>query len=77
MPTREKQFILQFTYLKKYKQEQTVQRLHMSYGMEELLSNILVFGRELYRRDEGKLGKFEARIDEGIFLRYSTRRKAY
>lgn len=37
-----------------------------------------IFGSTCYiRRDEEDLGKFDARSDEGIFLGYSTRSKAY
>lgn len=36
-----------------------------------------IFGRNCYiKRDDG-VGKFDSRIDEGIFLGYSTKRKAY
>lgn len=37
-----------------------------------------VFGNKCYiRRDEDNLGKFDSRVDEGIFLGYSTKSKAY
>ena len=47
--------------------------------MEDLLqSNILVFGRKCYiQRNEDDLGKFYSRIDEGIFLGYSSTKKEY
>jgi hypothetical protein len=37
-----------------------------------------VFGRKCYiKRDDENLWKFDARCDEGIFLGYATKRKAY
>ena len=29
------------------------------------------------KRDDGKIGKFDSRVDEGIFVGYSSKRKAY
>ena len=31
----------------------------------------------LYQREDQNLGKFESRVDEGIFVGYSRKRKAY
>jgi hypothetical protein len=31
----------------------------------------------LYKRDDDKLGKFDSRLDDGIFLGYSSNKKAY
>jgi hypothetical protein len=37
-----------------------------------------VFGSKCYiKRDDEDLGKFDFIVDEGIFLGYSSRRKAY
>lgn len=37
-----------------------------------------VFGSKCYiRKDEDNLGKFDNRVDEGIFFGYSTKRNAY
>ena len=37
-----------------------------------------IFGRKCYiKREDQNLGKFESRVDEGIFVGYSRKRKAY
>jgi len=37
-----------------------------------------VFGSKCYiKRDDDNLGKFDSRIDEGIFLGYSSTKRAY
>ena len=36
-----------------------------------------VFGSKFYIRREDKIGKFDSRVDEGILLGYSSKRKAY
>ena len=36
-----------------------------------------VFGRKCYRLKDNRNGKLDAKSDEGIFLGYSTKRKAY
>jgi hypothetical protein len=37
-----------------------------------------VFGSKCYiKRDDDNLGKFDSRSDEGIFLGYSSNKKAY
>ena len=36
-----------------------------------------MFGCKCYILKESRNGKFDAKSDEGIFLGYSTRRKAY
>ena len=37
-----------------------------------------IFGIKYYiKRDDGKIGKVDSRVDEGIFVGYSSKRKAY
>jgi hypothetical protein len=37
-----------------------------------------LFRRKFYiKRDDGDLGKFDSKVDEGIFLGYSSRSEAY
>ena len=37
-----------------------------------------IFGRKCYiKREDKKLGKFDSHVDEGIFVGYSRKRKAY
>ena len=37
-----------------------------------------IFGSRCYiKRDDGKIGKFDSHVDEGIFVGYSSNRKAY
>ena len=36
-----------------------------------------VFGSRCYIRREDRTGKFDSKVDEGIFLGYSSTRKAY
>ena len=37
-----------------------------------------IFGSKCYiKREDQNLGKFESRVDEGIFVGYSRKRKAY
>jgi len=48
------------------------------YGRIPTAKYFRVFGSKCYiRRDEENLGKFDARSDEGIFLGYSNKSKAY
>ena len=52
----------------------------MRFRLEDQLQlNIfIVFGSKWYiKRDDDNLGKFDSRTDEGIFLGYSSTRKAY
>ena len=35
------------------------------------------FGSKCYIRREDRIGKFDSRVDEGILLRYSSKRNAY
>jgi hypothetical protein len=47
-------------------------------GQETSIKQFRIFGSKCYiKRDDEDLGKFDSREDEGIFLGYSSRRKAY
>lgn len=47
-------------------------------GKAALVNYFRVFGSPCYiKRDEDNLRKFDPRADEGIFLRYSSKSKAY
>jgi hypothetical protein len=47
-------------------------------GRPTIVKYFKVFGSKCYiKRDEEDLGKFDSRVDEGIFLGYSSRSKAY
>ena len=48
------------------------------YGKPPTVKNFRVFGRKCFiKNNDEKLGKFEAREDEGILLGYSSRSKWY
>jgi hypothetical protein len=48
------------------------------FGRPSSVKHFRVFGRQYYiKRDDGNLGKFDSRSDEGIFLSYSSKKKAY
>ena len=47
------------------------------YGHSPNVKNFKVFGCKCYILKESRNGKFDAKSDEGIFLGYSTRGKAY
>ena len=47
------------------------------YGYKPNVSYLKVFGRKCYILKESRKGKFDVKGDEGIFLRYSYRSKAY
>ena len=48
------------------------------YGRPTPIKYFRVFGSNCYiRRNEDVLGKFDSRINEGIFLGYSSTKKAY
>ena len=39
---------------------------------------MIFFGRKCYiKREDNKVGKFDSRVDEGILVGYSSKRKAY
>jgi hypothetical protein len=48
------------------------------YGRPTSVKHFKVFGRKCYiKRDDDNLGKFDSRTNEGIFLGYSSTKKAY
>ena len=47
------------------------------YGHSPNVKNFKVFGCKFYILKDSKNGKFDAKSDEGIFLGYSTKSKAY
>ena len=47
------------------------------YGHSPNVKNFKVFGCKFYILKDSRNGNFDAKNDEGIFLRYSTRSKAY
>lgn len=47
-------------------------------GKPANVKHFRIFGRKCsIKRDDGKNKKFDSRVDEGIFVRYSSKRKAY
>ena len=47
-------------------------------GKSTNVKHFRIFGRRCYiKRDDVKIGKFDSRVDEGIFIGYSSKRKAY
>ena len=46
-------------------------------GRPANIKHFRVFGSKCYIRREDRTGKFDSRVDEGIFLGYSSTRKAY
>ncbi len=47
------------------------------YGYKPNVSYLKVFGSKCYILKESRKGKFDVKSDEGIFLRYSWKIKAY
>ena len=47
------------------------------YGYKPNVSYLQVFGSKCYILKESRKGKFDVKGDEGIFLRYSCRSRAY
>ena len=47
------------------------------YGYSPNVKRFKLFGRRFYILKDTRNGKFDAKSDEGIFLGYSTRSKAY
>jgi hypothetical protein len=44
----------------------------------ENVKHFRVFGRKCYiKREDGRIGKFDSRVDKGILVGYSRKRKAY
>jgi len=47
-------------------------------GRSANVEHFRIFGSKCYiERDDGKIGKFDSRVDEGIVVGYSSKRKAY
>jgi transposase InsO family protein len=47
-------------------------------GIQTNLKHFRVFGRKCYiKREDGRLGKFDYRVDKGILVGYSRKRKSY
>jgi hypothetical protein len=47
-------------------------------GRPTNVKHLRVFGRKCYiKREDGKMGKFESRVDKGLFVGYSSTMKAY
>jgi hypothetical protein len=47
-------------------------------GRLESVKHFRVFGSKCYiKREDGKMGKFDSRVDKGILVGYSSTRKAY
>ena len=47
-------------------------------GRPANVKHFRIFGSQCYiKRDDGKIRKFDSRVDEGIFVGYSSKRKAY
>ena len=47
-------------------------------GRPSNVKHFRIFGRKCYiERDDGKIGKFDSQVDEGIFFGYSSKRKEY
>jgi hypothetical protein len=42
------------------------------------VNNFRIFGSKCYiKREDGRMGKFESRVDKGVLVGYSSTRKAY
>ena len=53
-------------------------RLHMGFGKEDQQMSSIVFGSKCYiKREDNKSGKFDSRVDKGIFVAYSWNIKEY
>jgi hypothetical protein len=47
-------------------------------GRPTNVKHFRVFGSKFYiKREDGKIGKFDSRVDKGILVGYSRKRKAY
>ena len=47
-------------------------------GRATNIRHFRIFGSKCYiKREDKKIGKFDSRVDEGIFVGYSSKRKAY
>lgn len=47
------------------------------FGFKPTVKYFNIFGRKCYVKRDEDIGKFDARSDEGIFLGYSIKSKAY
>jgi hypothetical protein len=55
-------------------------KLPTSYGKEDQpnVKHFRVFGSKCYiKRENGRMGKFDSRVDKGVLVGYSSTRKAY
>ena len=52
-------------------------RYELWYGYKPNISYFKVFGSKFYILKESRKGKFDVKSDEGIFLGYSSKSKAY
>jgi hypothetical protein len=42
------------------------------------VKQFIVFGNKCYiKREDGRMGKFDSRVDKGVFVGYSSTRKTY
>jgi hypothetical protein len=47
-------------------------------GKSKNVKHFIVFGRKCYiKREDGRLRKFDSRVDKGVLVGYSSTRKAY
>jgi hypothetical protein len=47
-------------------------------GLPSNVKHFRVFGRKCYiKREDGRMGKFDSRVDKGVLVGYSSRRKEY
>ena len=47
-------------------------------GRPTNVKHFRVFGSKCYiKREDGRMGKFESRVDKGVLVGYSSKRKAY
>jgi hypothetical protein len=47
-------------------------------GRPENVKHFRVFGRKCYiKREDGRMGKFDSRVDKGVLVGYSSTRKSY
>jgi hypothetical protein len=47
-------------------------------GRPENVKHFRVFGSKFYiKREDGRMGKFDSRVDKGVLVGYSSTRKAY
>ena len=49
----------------------------LQFGHSPLVKYFRIFGRKFYKKRDDDIGKFDPRSDEGMFLGYSLKSKAY